>query len=1055
LLKPSCNPVWIVGDGKREIEIEKRMFQNRRQRQSYAGRIIPRHLPFPRMLRRTSKKEGGVALPRLVVQALAMLVVLAAILGSVVAFGSYSAYEQVASSLKPRLAELQKRHVFETSRIYDRHGRLLYEFFGAGKRTRVSLDKISPLLIEATIAIEDKTFFINPGVDYEGIARALYQNVTAGDEVSGASTITQQVIKYIVLSDEELAYERRYERKFKEIILAQELNRRYTKEQILEIYLNEVFYGNLAYGIEAASNVYFGVNAKDLTLAQASLLAGLPQLPSKYDPVNFFQRDDRGYFLPGVQLEDGWLSPTYQLPDSVSPPRWRQVTVLRQMVDEGYVSEAEARQAVARDLRFVSQDVPLHAPHFVFYVRKMLEEKYGQRLVSEGGLNIYTTLDLDLQRMVQAEAARHIESLKSRNIHNAAVVVMQPNTGQILAMVGSVDYNAIEETTTPGEEGNVLDGQVNVTIRERQPGSALKPFTYLAAMEQGMTPASVLWDVPTQFPTGSGWYKPKNYNGRWNGPVRIRTALANSLNMPAIKALKYAGIDYTLELLDRVGIKEGLKRGADYYGLSLTLGGGEVTLLELTTAYNTLASNGQYFPPTSILKITDGSGHVLESYQVPAGQQVIEPALNSIIVNVMSDDEARAPIWGRNSKLKLSQPAAVKTGTSEDWRDAWTLGFSPYVTVGVWSGNNNNEQTHKVESLQGGGVIWHNVMERIFQLVDATTAGKEGSKYDPTLHQVLLEPYPDGTLPQAFPSPDDVGAQRKSICALPGPFGGYGREWFTPKMLYGTSSVTGTRRAGRIEGACDSFRSVIVVRIPGSSEENASQYCRPVEGQSYSPEQTVTMNLWNLPKPEPGIRVSYGKWASRQTYNSLPLCTPSMFATPEPEPSERTRRPPVDGAILMPDVRYLGENQAKEALRKLGVQDIVVDRQGRDRIPNLFDRYAPYTVVSTQPAAGNWIYPGMGVVLGVRGPDDAQSASQSQQPSPAPSPTPQGGTEGIPADTPAPGAPDAPGPDDPSSGQPPPTPPGVPDAPGPDDPSSGQPAPTPIPTGLDVPSVEH
>jgi peptidoglycan glycosyltransferase len=911
---------------------------------------------------------------------MAVVLVLALVLVASFGIGAYSTYAQIASSLKPRLATLTNREIFETSRIYDRNGALLYEFFEAGKRTRINLSDISPLLIKATIAIEDKTFFTNPGVDYEGIARTIYQSLRAGGEVGGASTITQQVIRGIILTKEERRYENRYERKIKEIILAQELSQIYTKEQILELYLNEIFYGSLAYGIEAASEVYFRVHAKDLTLPQASLLAGLPQLPSRYDPINYMQHDDRGSYLPGANLGPGWLDPNYPLADEITPPKWRQIAVLRQMVDEGYVTETEARNAAATDLRFADQEVPLHAPHFVFYVRKMLEEKYGKQLVSRGGLNIYTTLDLDFQRMVQREAAQHIESLKQRNIHNAAVVVLQPHTGQILAMVGSVDYNAVEATSTPGEEGNVLDGQVNVAIRERQPGSALKPFTYLAAMEQGMTPASVLWDVPTVFPTGSSKpYAPENYNGRWNGPVRIRMALANSLNMPAVKALKFAGIEYTLNFLDRVGIKSGLKRGPSHYGLSLTLGGGEVTLLELTTAYNTLASNGRYLPPTPILKITDNDGRVLESFQYKAGKQVVDAGLTSIIVNMLSDDEARAPIWGRNSKLKLSRPSAVKTGTSEDWRDAWTVGFTPYATVGVWSGNNNNEPTRKVESLLGGGIIWHNVMEELFTWIDPTH-----ENYSPTLHQAFKAPFSDSDMPEAFSLPSDGSVETKTICRLPGAFGGKTEELFTRRMLYTSGYMTGTttRRVGKIEGACDVYRSVTVVKTTSGGD---AQYCRPMQGESYPPQLITHLTSWNIPEPEEGVKVSY-RWSGGSAYSTnpyaLPSCTTAMFAPPTPQPPEPTRTPPppVQGAVQMPNLRGLGENQAKNVLARLGVHDVHVDHQTRDRIPGVFDSFAPYTVVSTLPQAGNWIYPGAAVILGVRAGDDAQSAPQSAPP---------------------------------------------------------------------------
>ncbi len=958
---------------------------------SYVSPSFVRRRIYPKLLRRSREQATTAATARLTMQAVSVIAILMLVLGGFISVGTYVTYTQVAALLKPRLEALQNRQVFETSRIYDRHGTLLYEFFDAGKRTQVSIKDMSPLVIAATISIEDQSFFSNTGVDYEGIARALFQNISAGAEASGASTITQQVIKNVILTDEERQYQNRYERKIKEIILAQELSKLYSKEEILQLYLNEVYYGNLAYGIEAASDVYFDTHAKDLTLAQAALLGGLPQLPSRYDPVNFLRHDDLGGYLPGVKLGRGWLSPDYQLPDEVPPPKWRQVAVLRQMVKEGYATQEQAEKAAAEDLRFAPQEVPLNAPHFVFYVRKLLEEKYGQHLVSGGGLNIYTTLDIDLQRMVQRKAKTHIESINERNIHNAAVVVMQPHTSQILAMVGSIDYNAVKETQTPGEEGNVLDGQVNVAIRERQPGSALKPFTYLAAMEQGMTPASILWDVSTEFPSGtSEWYAPENYDGEWHGPVRIRGALANSLNMPAVKALKYAGIDYTLKLLDRVGIKEGLERPADYYGLSLTLGGGEVTLLELTNAYNTLASNGTYHPPISILKITDNNGRVLESNQFVSGEKAIDPALNSIIVDIMSDDKAREPIWGLNSKLKLSQPAAVKTGTSNDWRDAWTVGFSPFVTVGVWSGNNNNEPTDKVESLRGGGIIWHNVMEEIFAWVDGKSA----------YYDLFGEPFPGNILQKEFGFPDDESIQQRSICPIPGEFGGYNEELFTRKMLIAANvsleeDADEDEAKENIDGACDFYKKFTVVE----TINGPSRYCRPLRGVDYPSSRVKTLFQWNLPPYDEDERVKYvwsGGSAGGSRPENYPYCTASMFIVPtvtpapiptaEPSPTAVGPAPPVDGAIQMPNLIRLGENQAKEVLAGRGVSVVSVQYQDRSQIPHIFDEYAPYTVVGTIPQAGGWISPGSSVTLQVRAPS---SAVTNSQPEPTQPPQPQ------------------------------------------------------------------
>jgi membrane peptidoglycan carboxypeptidase len=1038
------------------------MPKDRHYRRTYAGHKARRYPLYPGLL--ASPPARNAFLLKLFVRLLA--VVLVAILGlvSFVGFGLYSAYAQTTATLKPRLAAINNRELFETSRMVDRNGKLLYEFFNAGKRTSVPIEQISPLLIKATIAIEDQTFYTNQGIDLAGIVRTLLSSLEAGEETGGASTITQQVIKRIVLTEEERAPDKRYERKLKEIVLAQELDKILSKDDILSLYLNEIFYGNLAYGIEAASNVYFDRSARDLTLAQAALLAGLPQLPSLYNPINHLERDEQGGYLPGLRLSNGWLEPTYQLPGDLPPPKWRQISVLRRMVAEGYVTESQARVAITEDLRFAPQEVPLNAPHFVFYVRDQLQELYGQDVFNRG-LTITTTIDLELQAMVQQKAAERIAELEARNIHNAAVVVMQPNTGQILSMVGSIDYGKVVPTKTPGQSGNVLDGQVNVTTRERQPGSALKPFTYLAAMEKGLTPASILWDVPSEFPTGTGdWYAPLNYNGRFNGPVRIRQALANSLNLPAVKALKFAGIDYTLSLLDRVGIKNGLKRGKDFYGLSLTLGGGEVTPLELTTAYNTLASGGKYHAPVAILGISAANGEPLELKQDPP-TQVVDPGLAAIITDMMSDDRARQAVWGLNSPLKLSIPAAVKTGTTNDWRDAWAAGYTSFVTVGVWTGNNNNEETAKVESLSGGGIIWRNVMEEIFVWIDQ----------QPRYKALFGGPF-GGTPPKTFAMPREAALARAGMCELPGSYGGYNEELFTNTMLTRTLTqslslqfatarpaapatensmpvgVALGRDGKPVSFTCDAFRRVTVVLIPNAggaipiaSTDAQTQtlslsgrYCRPVEGVNYPSELVRTLYIWNTPQPDKDEKVRYEwSWGRAQpvdgeegdsdlpqnidsgSYGNFPPCTQTMFIPPTPTPEPV----PVAGAVRMPDLYRLGENQAKEVLARLGFSGpiIYVDYQGRDKIGALFDQLPPYSVVSTLPAPGDWILPGTTIVLGIRAPDDTPAAPTAivQPPAEQPQPTPTAVPESGPPPT------QVPPPEDPG-GRPAPLPTGLP-----------------------------
>jgi peptidoglycan glycosyltransferase len=930
---------------------------NRRFRRSLSGRQLPRRRPPPGVIRGAGPPPPN-RIGRFVARALLLVALLATLLLLSGVGAAYTAYAQLADSLSGRLDTLTKHDTFQTTRIFDRHGVLLYEFFGAGKRTNVTLDQIDPRLVQATIAIEDKTFYQNSGVDFEGIAKAFLRAANAGEAQGGASTITQQLIKLVVLSDDERAADKVYQRKLTEIVLAQELSRQYTKNQILNLYLNEIYYGNLAYGIEAAANVYFDTHAKTLTLAQASLLAGLPQQPNVFDPINYLE----GGALKGIELRDGWLSAEYHFPNGTPPPKIRQAAVLTQMVDEGFVTERQARAAAAEDLRFSSQVVPLNAPHFVYYVRRLLEQsdEYGPQFANRG-LSIYTTLDLDMQNMVQEKARERIQELKERNIHNAAVVVMQPNTGQLLAMVGSIDYNSTIPTPTKGEKGNVLDGQVNVTTRERQPGSALKPFTYLAAMEQGMTPATVLWDVPTEFPPfGPKAYKPLNYNGKWNGPLRVRTALANSLNMPAVKALKFAGVDNTINLLHRAGIS-GLQNGAGYYGLALTLGSGEVTPLDLTSAYNTLASNGTHYPPMAILKIVDGQGKTTVFSPKPQ-PRAINPDHAAIISNILSDDNARAPIWGLNSKLKLSRPAAVKTGTSNDWRDAWTVGYTPYATVGVWSGNNNNEVTAKVESLTGGGVIWHNVMEELFK--------------NPKFQQVLAEPY-GGKLPIDFTLPADL--VRRPICALPGSFNRYKDELFSPDMLTRTVTLTSTAglpqsaatsTPGRGVSSCDVYQNLTVAQlgdattaIEGEPDQqsavNVANYCKPVDGLFIPDDMLTTIKVMKLPPFDPDEKVEY-RWAGGGAVSAdqIPDCTDEMITSVAPP-----------GSVRMPDLRRFGENQAKEKLAELGITNIYVDYQDRTRIPDLYDQFSPYAVVSTLPAAGDYIPPGTTVVLGIRAPD--------------------------------------------------------------------------------------
>ncbi len=964
-----------------------------------------------------------------------LALILAACFGLVLLLGLLSglgvavAYNNISSNLQPRLAQVNTYKAFQASHIYDRNGTLLYEFVGAGRRTPVKLEDVAPDLIRASIAVEDASFYENSGVNYFSIVRATWANVTKQDVgVGGASTITQQVVRNIILTKAERESENIYNRKLKEIVLAQELSQEFSKEEILELYFNEIPYGNLSYGIQAASRSYFGVDASELTLPQATLLAGLPQIPTLYNPLQYV---DENRVLPGMRLpKDVWLDPSYGYAgvanvDKIAPTKFRQVDVLRQMVKLGDLTERKARAVLAEDLQFKTQDVSLLAPHFVFYVQEYLERKYGSEVVANGGLEITTTLDLGMQDMAQTVAYSRILELEAgeRNIHNAAVVLLQPNTGQILGMVGSIGYNLTKATTTPDQEGNVLNGKDNVTTRQRQPGSALKPFTYMAGMEQylatdgasGLTPATVIWDVPTIFNPRGVKYEPENYDLKAHGPLRPRTAVANSLNIPAVKALKIAGIVPTLDLLHRLGIApSSLANSPNYYGLALTLGGGEVTPLDLAVAYNTVASGGRYFAPTPILKIADSDGNLLEEFtptstapnadvvdtskcvvpaledyvlgtRVPNGTQCVDGRLAYIITNMISDNEARKPIFGSNSVLKLSLPAAVKTGTTNEYRDAWAAGFTPFLTVTVWTGNNNNESTGNVESTTGGGTIWNRVMEQVFA--------------SDRMMRMLAEPYGGiETMPQAFPR-SYPGVFSESICEIPGPFGGRSEELFVNGMNAG--------------GNCDLYEKVDVIRLSARRDDDpdaatSSVYCRPVAGGSYPEGSRVTLYVWKLPESNDDEKIDLTKWKDFSSSSSdsdiavssinideLPSCdtiivaTPTAMPTPTLDPLAPPTAPPLQpGQLTMPNLKGLGENQAKQLLYSMGIrpENIIVDYQDRARLGPVFDQFPAFAVVSSLPGTGTVIDSTTTIILGVRAPE---TAPPPEPPTAVPAPPPE------------------------------------------------------------------
>jgi penicillin-binding protein 1C len=622
-------------------------------------------------------------------------------------------YYRIAATL-PDINDLRSRaSTFETTRILDRYGNTLYEIIdpNAGRRTYVPLTRISPFLVAATVATEDKDFYRHPGVDLAAIIRAFWQNYQGGGTVSGASTITQQLARTLLFSSEERV-EISYRRKIREAILATEITRRYSKDEILEIYLNENNYGNLAYGIEAAAETYFKTTADKLSFGQAAFLAGLPQAPAIYDvytnpDLTMSRLEDVLVLMYESSQEDNCIYVSNN-PDKICIDP---VTVT-QAVDE------------IKNYPFQSPDIEIRYPHWVNFVRTQLESLYDPQTIYRSGFNVYTTIDPGIQDYAQEAIRKNLLTLKDQHVTNSALVVIRPVTGEIMAMVGSAEFN-----------NAAISGQVNMAISPRQPGSAIKPLTYLAAFEKGWTPSTLIWDVPSEFtPSGlpddpSPIYVPENYSGKFNGPITVRRALANSLNIPAVKTLQFVGVyddpttsqeDGLISMAKRLGITT-LTRPD--YGLSLTLGGGEVSLLELTNVYATLANNGRYIEPVAISRIEDRAGNVVYEYTPPVGEQVLRPEHVYLMSSILADNESRSLAFGRNSIINLPFQAAVKTGTTNSFRDNWTLGYTPDIAVGVWAGNADYTPMENTTGLSGAGPVWADVMqEAIRQLTGNSPA---------------------------------------------------------------------------------------------------------------------------------------------------------------------------------------------------------------------------------------------------------------------------------------------------------------------------------------------
>ena len=543
-----------------------------------------------------------------------------------------------------------------------------------GLRIPVGLDDVAPIVIDATIAAEDERFESHSGVDPFAIARAV---VNLPSTRSGASTLTQQLARHLYIDPGTPLFER----KAQEMLLALQLEARYSKDEILNLYLNEVNYGNGAYGIEAAARTYFGVSAGHLDLAQAAYLAGLPQQPGE------FGRD-------------------------AAEAASRQRYVLYRMVATERITSAQAYAASSEALALLPAQTNSVAPHFVNYVQEELA-RVAPELAGQSGLVIETTLDTGLQQEAESNVHSQLAALADKDVSSAAVVVIEPSTGRVLAMVGSADFFDEEH-----------DGQVNVALAPRQPGSALKPFLYAAALDRGFTAASMLLDVPSSFPLGASVYEPLNYDRRFHGPLPLRVALASSLNVPAVRTLGAIGVDAFLDVAHRFGLST--LTDTDVYGLSLTLGGGEVRLLDLTSAYGGLANQGLLTPPYAIARVLDANGNVVYQHYTPTPTRATSPENAFIIGDILSDPDARALGFGYAPTLRLPFRAAVKTGTTTEYRDNWTVGYTPERVVGVWVGNADNSPMRNISGLDGAGPIWHGVMQAA--MADVTTTWPEPPK---------------------------------------------------------------------------------------------------------------------------------------------------------------------------------------------------------------------------------------------------------------------------------------------------------------------------------------
>jgi len=629
----------------------------------------------------------------------------------------------VATLEVPTLNGFQERLITQSTKIYDRTGDvLLFDLHEDIRRTVVPLEEMSRHLKNATVAIEDDEFYSHKGIRPKRTLKAIYDNLVSGNLLGGqgGSTITQQTVKITLLT-----HDKKISRKVKEWILALRIEQLLSKDEILELYLNEVPYGGNIYGAEEAAQHFFAVSARDLSLVQSAYLAALPQAPSRYSPYG-----------NNIELLEN-----------------RKNQVLEQMLKNGFITEEEYQQAFEETVEFEQYgDTNIKAPHFVFFVREYLEEKYGREAVYEEGLKVITTLNYDLQKIGEEVVGEYALSNEvDFDAENAALVAIDPKTGQILTMVGSRNYFDEE-----------IDGKFNIATAHRQPGSTFKPIVYATAFEKGYTPETVVFDVPTQFSTtcepnnltsSNGCYSPVNYDAVFRGPMTLRDALAQSINIPAVKTLYLVGVKNAILMAEKLGITS-LTEGIGHYGLPLVLGGGEVSPLELTNAYATLANDGVHHKYNSILRVEDSSGKVLEEYKLEEhpGEQALSKQAARLVTSILTDVEARVPAYGQNSFYFGSQQVGVKTGTTNNYRDVWIMGYTPNIAVGTWGGNNDNSPIVKKVAGFVLAPLWRAYMDRALAIVPPENFPPPAPEENPDSLKPVLRGFWQGTASSTTPS---------------------------------------------------------------------------------------------------------------------------------------------------------------------------------------------------------------------------------------------------------------------------------------------------------------